>query len=54
MKINQTKLKLNYLTLIFVGFSGASFGAEGLKLPQPGLTLVRIMLETWNLVCKYK
>ena len=54
MKIYQTKLKLNYLTLICVGFSGASFGAEGVKLPQPGVTIVRIMLEAWNLVCKYK
>ena len=40
-------------TLMWVGF----LGAQGVKLPTPPpptcLKLVRIMLETWDLVCKY-
>ena len=40
----------NYFTLIRVGFLGVHFGVgEG----RPCLKLVRIMLETWNLVGKY-
>ena len=46
------------LTLICVGFLGVHFevvvgggGGGGVKLPR--LKLVRIMLETSNLACKY-
>ena len=48
---------LSFLTLIWVGFLGVRFevGEGGVKLtPPPPLypKLVRIMLETWNLVRK--
>ena len=45
------------LTLIWVGFSGVHSEVWGMgvlpPLPHPCLKLVRIMLETWNLVRKY-
>ena len=44
------------LTLIWVGFLGVRFevGEEWCKITPSSLKLVRIMLETWNLVRKYK
>ena len=43
--------QVSYVTLIWVGFLGVRFEMGG-KI-SPCLKLVRIMLETWNLVRKY-
>ena len=42
------------LTLIWVGFLGVRFEVGGTIIPPPPsyLKLVKVMLETWNLICK--
>ena len=34
-------------------FRGLFWGGRGIKLPSPYLKIIRIKLETWNLVCKH-
>ena len=34
-------------------FRGLFWGGKGVKLPSPCLKIIRIKLETWNLVCKH-
>ena len=58
MNNDEHEAKLEGLTLTWVGFLGVRFlswVAVGVKLPSPSLKLVRIMLETCNLVrnCRY-
>ena len=49
----KSKLKLFESTLIRVGFLWVRFVVGGGTKITPGLKLVRITLETWNLVRKY-
>ena len=48
---NSSVYILSSLTLIWMGFLGVRFEVGGVNLPR--LKLVRIMLETWNLVREY-
>ena len=49
-KTEKSESAYNPLTLIWVRFEVRG----GVKLPPPNLKPVRITLETWNLVRKYK
>ena len=49
--------RYSFLILIWVGFLGVRFEVVGVKLNPPPISclkLIGIMLETWNLIRKYK
>ena len=50
---NNEEKRINVLILIWVGFLGIRFEMGESKVTPSCLKIVRIMLETWNLVRKY-